>query len=49
LTLAAVGRNLAVDLIGKNLTDRIIPIRNQNGFGQKREPRTGALQFRYTF
>lgn len=49
ITLAAIGRSWAVDLIGKNLTDRIIPIRNQNGFGQKREPRTGAIQLRYSF
>jgi iron complex outermembrane receptor protein len=49
ITLAAIGRNWGVDLIGKNLTDKIIPIRNQNSFGQKREPRTGAIQFRYSF
>jgi outer membrane receptor protein involved in Fe transport len=50
LSLAAVGRYWTVDLIAKNLTDRLIPIQREiEGFARKEEPRNVAVQFRYAF
>lgn len=51
ITLASPGGTWALDLIGKNLTDRVILTNLQQGIyqGSKEEPRNVALQFRYHY
>jgi outer membrane receptor protein involved in Fe transport len=48
LTLASPDGRWAIDLIGKNLTDRIIVSSSATG-ASKEEPRNVAVQFRYRF
>jgi len=47
LSLSAVGQHWTLDLIGKNLANRIIPIIEYQGFAEKEAPRNVAIQFRY--
>jgi hypothetical protein len=49
LTLAQLSKHWAIDIIGKNLTNRVIVVEpDQNEIpGAKQEPRNVALQFRY--
>ena len=51
ITLASPKGSWALDLIGKNLTDRVILTNLQQGIyqGSKEEPRNVALQFRYHY
>jgi iron complex outermembrane receptor protein len=49
LTLAGPGGHWAVDVIGKNLADRLIIVENGLGTGWKEEPRNVAVQFRYHY
>ncbi len=47
LTLESTSQHWAVDLIGKNLTNAVIPIALNNQFGGKEEPLNVAIQGRY--
>jgi iron complex outermembrane recepter protein len=49
LTLTGPGGHWAVDVIGKNLADRLIIVNNGFGTGWKEEPRNVAVQFRYHY
>jgi hypothetical protein len=51
LTLEQTSQNWAIDLIGKNLTDRVIVVLPSSNEvpGGKQEPRTVAIQGRYKF
>jgi hypothetical protein len=49
LTFESPGGRWAIDLIGKNLTDRIIVVLPGIPTAAKEEPRNGAVQFRYHF
>ncbi len=49
LTFESLGRRWAIDLIGKNLTNEVIPVSygTNNVSGGKEEPRNVAVQLRY--
>jgi hypothetical protein len=47
ITLASSASGWSVDVIGKNLTDKVIIANASIYVAQKEEPRNVALQFRY--